>query len=208
LRALYYNGTRATMALFLPIVITLILRGGNFIGLWMGPQYARTSGTVLAILATVLFVAVLNNAAGPIAFGVEKHKTVAKWAIAEAVANLTLSVILAHFVGIYGVAIGTLIPSLVVHLIYWPRYVSKLVNVSCLEVYRNVWGPVILCAVPFAVFSYLVNAFFPARTMVIFILQTMALLPIFGIAIGLMFWDSVKRQILPRVKSVFYANAG
>jgi O-antigen/teichoic acid export membrane protein len=207
LRALYYNGTRATMALSLPIVITLIIRGGNFIGLWMGPQYAKTSGTVLAILATVLFVALPNNAAGPIAFGVEKHKTVAKYAIAEGIANLTLSIVLARWVGIYGVAIGTLVPSLVVHLILWPRYVSKLVDVSCLEVYRNVWGPVILCAVPFAAASYAVDAFVPARNMVMFILQTMALLPIFGIAIGLMFRDNVKRQILPRIKSFFYAHA-
>jgi hypothetical protein len=70
-----------------------------------------------------------------------------------------------------------------------------------------VWGPVFLCAVPFAAVSYAVVALFPARNMVIFILQTMALLPIFGIAIGLMFRDNVKRQILPRIKSYFYANA-
>ena len=40
LRALYVNGTRATLAISLPIVITLIIRGHCFIGLWMGPRYA------------------------------------------------------------------------------------------------------------------------------------------------------------------------
>jgi O-antigen/teichoic acid export membrane protein len=39
LRALYYNGTRATMAVSLPILITLIFRGDNFIGVWMGREY-------------------------------------------------------------------------------------------------------------------------------------------------------------------------
>jgi O-antigen/teichoic acid export membrane protein len=111
LRALYYNGTRATM------VITLILRGGSFIGVWMGPQYSKASGTVLAILATALMFSLQNSAAGAIAFGVEKHKALTKWAIGEAIANLTLSIALARKYGINGVAIGTLIPNLVVQCI-------------------------------------------------------------------------------------------
>jgi O-antigen/teichoic acid export membrane protein len=110
LRALYYNGTRATMAVSLPIVITLIVRGHSFIGVWMGPQYAKSSGTVLAILAIALFFALQNSPAVAIAWGVEKHKTPAKWAFGEGIANLTLSIVLARKFGIYGVAIGTLVP--------------------------------------------------------------------------------------------------
>ena len=68
LRALYYNGTRATMAVSLPIVITLIVRGHSFIGVWMGPQYAKSSGTVLAILAIALFFALQNSPAVAIAW--------------------------------------------------------------------------------------------------------------------------------------------
>jgi O-antigen/teichoic acid export membrane protein len=203
LRALYYNGTRATMALSLPIVITLIIRGGSFIGVWMGPQYARTSGTVLAILAMALLFSLQNTTAGAIAFGISKHQTVAKWAIAEGVANLTLSIVLARKFGIYGVAIGTLVPNLLVNLLLWPSYISRLVNVSRAQVFRDLWGPVFLCAVPFAGASYAVDVLFPARNMGIFVLQTMALLPVFGIAIGLMFRDNVKRQIVPRVRSFF-----
>lgn len=208
LRALYYNGTRATMALALPIVMTLIIRGGSFIGVWMGPQYVRRSGTVLAILATSLLFSLQNLTAGAVAFGVEKHKTVAMWAIGEGIANLALSIVLAIKFGIYGVAIGTLVPSLVTNLVLWPLYVSRLVNVSWSQVYRNVWGPVYLCAVPFAAASYAIDVFWPARNMVVFALQTLLLLPVFGIAIGLMFRDNVKRQILPRIRSFLQANAG
>lgn len=207
LRALYYNGTRAAMAFSLPIVITLIIRGGSFIGVWMGPQYSKTSGTVLAILATALMFSLQNTTAIAIAFGVEKHQAIAKWAMGEAIANLTLSVVLARKFGLYGVAVGTLVPSLFIHLILWPRYVSRLVDVSYVQVFRNLWGPILLCAVPFAAASYVVDVLFPARTMVMFALQTIALLPLFGIAIGLMFRDNVKRQILPRVRSFLYANA-
>jgi len=150
----------------------------------------------------------LSNTTGiSIAFGVEKHQVLAKWALGEAIANLTLSIILARKFGLYGVAIGTLVPSLFVHLILWPRYVSRLVDVGYVQVFRNVLGPVFLCAVPFAVASYAVDILFPARTMLVFVLQTIALLPLFGIAIGLMFRNNVKRQILPIVRSFLYANA-
>ena len=67
LRALYYNGTRATMALSLPIVITFLIRGRTFIGLWMGSQYSKTSGTVLAILATALLFSSNNTTASAVA---------------------------------------------------------------------------------------------------------------------------------------------
>jgi len=207
LRALYFNGTRATLAISLPIVLTLIIRGHSFIGLWMGPEYAKSSGTVLAILATALLISLQNLTAGSIALGTEKHKVIAWWAIGEGVANLALSIALARKFGLTGVALGTLIPSLVVHLFMWPNYVSRLVSVSFFQVYWNVWGPVFLCAVPFALASYAVNTRSHAHNMTMFILQTIALLPIFFVTVGLMFRDNVKRHIVPRVRSFFYAHA-
>lgn len=203
LRSLYYNGTRATMAISLPILVTLLVRGHSFIGLWMGPQYSHTSGTVLVILAAALVFSLSNNPAGAIAYGTEKHKTIAKWAIGEAITNLTLSMVLAHYIGIYGVALGTLIPSLFVHVILWPRYVSKMVDVTTFEVYWKVWGPMFVTVTPFAVASYVVNVVAPAHNIAIFFLQTLALLPIFFGMGALVFRDAVKRQILPRVRSLF-----
>jgi len=102
---------------------------------------------------------------------------------------------------------GTLLPSLAVNLIFWPRYVSQLVDISCREVFLNVWGPVFLSAVPFAVASYAVDAFFPVRNMTSFILQTIALLPIFVVSVSWIFRNSVKRRILPVIKSYFQVEA-
>jgi O-antigen/teichoic acid export membrane protein len=201
LRALYYNGTRAAIAITVPIVITFLVRGESFIAVWMGPQYSHASGIVLAILATGLQFTLSNSAAAAIAWGVEKHKAVALWAIPEALANFTLSIVLARKIGIFGVAIGTLAPSLVVQLILWPRYVSRLVDVTWIEVYRKVWAPIFLSAIPFAAASYAVNKLYPPATMAMFVLQTIALLPVFGITIGLVFRNSIKRQVLPRIWS-------
>ena len=55
----------------------------------------------------------------------DKHKPVAKWAVIEAVLNLSLSLILVKTIGIYGVAWGTSIAMAFVHLIFWPNMCIK-----------------------------------------------------------------------------------
>jgi O-antigen/teichoic acid export membrane protein len=207
LLGLYKNGTRATMMISLPILVTLVVRGPSFIGLWMGPQYAHKSGTVLIILASSLFFSYANRTAGSIAFGIEKHKEMAIWSVGEGVANLTLSIILVHWYGIYGVAVGTLIPSLVIQVGLWPRHISKLVGLSAFEVLWNVWMPMFLSVIPFAAATYAVGALFPARNLAVFFLQIIATLPVFFVTVGLIFRSYVRTQILPRMRSLFFAEA-
>ena len=204
---LYKNGTRATLMISLPILITFIVRGPTFIGLWMGPEYAHSSGIVLIILSIALFFSYANRTAGAIAFGVEKHKTTALWSIGEGVANLALSILLVHWYGIYGVAIGTMVPSLFVQVILWPRYISKLVGLSSFEVISQIWGPMLLASIPFAIASYAISILFPAHSLAVFFLQVLATLPIFFLTVALVFRVYVRSQILPRVRSLFIAEA-
>ncbi len=207
LLGLYKNGTRATLMISLPILITFITRGPGFIGLWMGPEYAHSSGVVLIVLSIALFFSYANRTAGAIAFGVEKHKTTALWSIGEGVANLALSILLVHRYGIYGVAIGTMVPSLFVQVILWPRYISKLVGLSSFEVIGQIWGPMLLASIPFAIASYAINILAPAHSLAIFFLQVFATLPIFFLTVALVFRVYVRSQILPRVRSLFIAEA-
>ncbi len=207
LKALYRNGTRALLSISLPILVTLMIRGRTFIGLWMGPMYTERSGTVLMILAVALFFSLPNNTAAAIAYGVEKHKITAKWSIFEAVTNLLLSMTLAHWFGLYGVALGTLIPSLFVQLIIWPFVLAKAVGIGGPGTVFSTWSPMFLAAIPFALASYFVNQLFPPHRMSIFFLQTFLLLPVFLITVSLIFRDYVRSAVLPRVQSFFAANA-
>jgi O-antigen/teichoic acid export membrane protein len=206
LRSLYYTGTRATLGLALPILITLIIRGHTFIGLWMGPDYAHLAGNILIILAFPIMFSYANRTAVSIAFGIEKHKKSAIWAIGEGVANLALSIALVHWFGIYGVAVGTMIPSLFVQLFLWPRFVHELVGVKASDVYLRVWAPMFLAAVPFAIVSYAVNEYFPTRSVLIFMLQSAAMLPVFVGVIALIYRRSFGTQIMPRIRSFMLAR--
>jgi O-antigen/teichoic acid export membrane protein len=168
LQRLLLRGSQAALGLMLPIGITLLLRGKTFIGLWMGPQYSHTSGTILQILLISQFFTIANSTAGQIAYGVDKHKSVAKSAAIEAVFNLTLSLILVKTIGIYGVAWGTAISMSVVHLIFWPRYVRKELGIPIRTYVWEAWIKITLCAVPFAVASVLVDRHLHVSSQVIF----------------------------------------
>jgi O-antigen/teichoic acid export membrane protein len=204
---LYKNGTRAMLMVALPILITLILRGPSFIGLWMGPQYSHQSGIVLIILCIPLFFSYANKTAGAIAFGIEKHKMGSFWAVGEGVANLTLSIILVHWYGIYGVAVGTLVPSLIVNFVFWPRYISHLVGLNYFEVVWKVWAPMFLSSVPFIIATYAVGVLWPAHSLPVFFLQVICTLSIFIATIGLMYRTYVRNQILPKIRSFLFAEA-
>lgn len=207
LLSLYKNGTRAILAISLPIMITLMIRGPVFIGLWMGPKYARESGMVLLLLCIARVFSFANRTGSAIAFGIEKHKVPAIWAIGEGIANLTLSIVLARWMGLYGVALGTLIPSLFVQILLWPGYIATMVGISRFEVLAKVWTPVLLASMPFAAATLAVNVFFTAHSLIAFILQILLVLPIYFLMLGFTFRSYFRTQILPRVRAFFVAEA-
>jgi O-antigen/teichoic acid export membrane protein len=118
----------------------------------------------------------------------------------EGAANLTLSALLIKPFGIYGVAIGTLIPSLFFQLIVFPNYLSELLHVSAMRAITRAWGPVFLAAVPFGLASWMLREY-PAAHLLGFFAQTAAILPLFFIALALIFHRKVTSDILPLVSS-------
>src|SRR5262249_25465487 len=69
LHRLLIHGTQGAMLLALPIEIVLFFRGPTFIRLWMGEQYAATSGHILQILLIAQIFALANYTSGGIAYG-------------------------------------------------------------------------------------------------------------------------------------------
>src|SRR5207244_336799 len=120
LRRLLIQGTRATLLVGLPIQVALFFGGHTFIGLWVGSEYANISGRILQILLVAQAFAIANYTSFNIVCGLGKHKPVALMGLAEATANLVLSIVLVRQIGLEGVAWGTVIPSMAIHLLFWP----------------------------------------------------------------------------------------
>jgi O-antigen/teichoic acid export membrane protein len=192
LQKLLLRGTQAMLGLMLPIGLTLLLRGKTFIGLWMGPQYSETSGTVLQILLISQFFTIANSTAGQIAYGVDKHKSVATWAAIEAALNLGLSIVLVKTTGLYGVAWGTSISQAVIHLIFWPRFVRRELGVPVRTFLWEGWGKITLFSVPFGIASAAADRYWHPRSLLEFFSQIFVTLPVYFIFTLWIFKDEVK----------------
>jgi hypothetical protein len=71
----------------------------------------------------------------------------------------------------------------------------------------KVWAPMFLSSVPFIIATYAVGAFYPTHNRAVFFLQVLGTLPVFFLTIGLVFRTYVRSQILPKVRSLFFAEA-
>jgi len=195
LRRLVLHGTRAALVIALPIEAALFFRGNTFIRLWMGDQYAVQSGTVMKILLLSVLFASANTTSVGIVFGMAKHKRIAFWAIGEAVANLTLSVILVRRMGIYGVAWGSAIPSVFCELVLWPAYISKLLSIPLRTFLWQTWIRTGLTAVPFTVACVVAEHYWPVHSLFMFFVQIAALLPLVPLSLWLMFRKELMAQL-------------
>jgi O-antigen/teichoic acid export membrane protein len=192
LQKMLMRGTQATLGLVLPIALTLIFRGATFITLWMGPQYAKISETVLRILMISLFFSTANSTAGSIIMAMDKHKPLARWAMYEAISNLVLSIILVKTVGLYGVAWGTSISMAVAHLIFWPSYVKKVLGVPIKTYIWDGWIKITLCSIPFGIVCAAAERYWPAKNLVVFFTQIIVTLPVYVICVAAIFRSEVR----------------
>jgi len=187
LRKLLIQGTRASLVLFLPISYALIFRGQTFIGLWMGHEYAAISGRILQILLLNYMLTTANVTSGNIAYGLAKHRPIMVWALIEAAVNLGLSIVLARRIGVYGVAWGTAISGVICNLLFWPRYIGRLAEISTGEYLWKAWAPAVMASVPFAIACWCEERYLTATSLPIFFLQILWILPL-CFATSLLLW--------------------
>jgi O-antigen/teichoic acid export membrane protein len=162
----------------------------------MGPEYGQRSALLLKVLIIPVTFSLANSVAIGMAFGTEKRKPIAIYAIGEGLANLILSILLGKAYGPIGVAFGTLIPSLWVQVIIWPGYVSKLVSVSRRELMLNVWVPMAAASIPFVFATALLEQYSKPGSTITFFGETAAILPIFGACA----FYVMRGEVLPRIR--------
>jgi O-antigen/teichoic acid export membrane protein len=109
LQAILLVGTRLSLATVIPIGGTLFLKAEELVAAWVGPEFAE-SAVVLRVLAATVIIRVGASTANTVLKGTGKHRLVAATAVATALTNLALSLVLVRSIGLLGVAIGTLIP--------------------------------------------------------------------------------------------------
>ncbi len=164
--------SRTGSMVVLPVALTFMLRGSSFIGLWMGPQYAELSGKVLWVLSLALLFWAANSVTGGSMLGLSKHKPLVPAMLFEGFLNLCLSIFLVRgSLGILGVAWGTVIPNFISSLIFWPWYIRRTLQIDPLAYAVSAWLRPGIAILPFAIASFAIEHFLPAKTLFVFFLQ-------------------------------------
>ncbi len=178
IQSVVLKGARFTTLAILPIVLTFILRGSSFIGLWMGPQFGPHSGAILRILAVALWAQGGYSIVVSTMFGLNRHKGLVPFFLVEAIVNLGLSIWLVQRIGIIGVAWGTAVPGLVVSLLGGAWYLRRTLGIGIPIFWFNAWIRPTLSMLPFALGSYVIERVWPAPNLAVFFLQVAAALPL------------------------------
>jgi O-antigen/teichoic acid export membrane protein len=147
LRLLYIVGSRLILALCLPLLCVVTTLAGPLLTLWVGAKYADNA-PIVVILALAGLLEVSCWPGRSILQGIAHHRGIAAASVCAAVANLGLSLLLIRYYGIVGVALGTLIPTIIVYLGFiWP-HTLRVIGVSVPELSRQVLLPALLPTLP------------------------------------------------------------
>ena len=149
LKGVLLGGTKASVAIGLPVCIGFIMLGETFINLWMGPSYGAQAGAVLAVLAVGHLVNLPYYTISGILYGLGQHKHIAVYRIMEGAANLALSITLVQSLGLVGVALGTAIPQMIVAAALLPRMLATRLPFSLPDYYRWTYLRPFVAAIPF-----------------------------------------------------------
>ncbi len=135
----------------------IIFYSKYFIARWLGPGY-ESSYYVCVILCISATIALMQTTSVGLLYGISKHHFYAIANICEGVLNLILSLILVKHYGIYGVALGTAIETVIFKLLIQPVYICKLIHLSFYRFYINtIIITSIKLAVPLLLYYYLIS---------------------------------------------------
>ena len=139
MRSLLVDGTRVALVPALMINVAVAVCGGDLLRAWVGPQFEAAAG-VLLLLVTAMTLTVPQLVASTVLTMGGQEKFTAAAAAASCFLNVGLSVFLAPRLGLEGVALATLVTTVVVDLLLVLRRACRTVEVSALPyLSRSIW---------------------------------------------------------------------
>ena len=163
IRSLYIVSTRLTLAMFIPIGLSLVVLAKPILALWVGEAYSAYSHLVF-ILTLASLIDVSLWPAGLVVQGMARHKPAALLALAAGFSNLAASVVLIRLLGLTGVALGTLIPTTVFCLAFVTPYYLRVMDVSPRELISRAYLPALGPAIPAIVVAYILRELLAPQT--------------------------------------------
>jgi len=119
-QAAYLLGTRTALTLALPPAVFLLAEGPTLLTAWLGPAVGQPSGVILQLLVIAYLPSMLNSAGLPYALGMGLHRLVGIALLSEGLLKVGLSILWLRELGPAGIALATLVASLIHQGLLWP----------------------------------------------------------------------------------------
>ena len=146
-RRILVDGTRFLLAIAVPFIALLFFYADAIVVRWMGPEFAESVPLLRILLLAVLFSSIQLNAANVLGMTGE-HRLVAFAMGGSAVLNLILSIVLIQRFGLTGVALGTLLATLVAELLLVMPRACRAQGIGLGSFLRNAIWPTMPALVP------------------------------------------------------------
>ncbi|NMT63784.1 oligosaccharide flippase family protein [Marinobacter orientalis] len=113
IQSIYLVSSKVVAGLVVAIGVGVALVGTPFLALWIGPEYTEKSDIIILLLVIFVSLPMLNPFCSRYLTAINEHGIFAKLMPISAVINVGLSVVLVQYYGIVGVAVGSVLPALV-----------------------------------------------------------------------------------------------
>jgi O-antigen/teichoic acid export membrane protein len=150
LREMLLRSTRLLALLSILGGVLLLVDGRSLLRIWVGKEFV-SAYPVLAVLTVGYIINLAQHPTLLVVIAKGRHGPLGWWSIAEGVANIVLSIVWGMSYGLLGVAMGTIVPMLVVKIIIQPWYALKAAEMSAWEYFSKGLGRPLLVGLLFIV---------------------------------------------------------
>ncbi|HAR63406.1 MAG TPA: hypothetical protein DF296_05705 [Candidatus Margulisbacteria bacterium] len=202
------QSNRLLTAISTLILIPLLVYIKPILFIWLKLS-DHTAAICSAILLVSMFIMViLRSSSVQVLIMSDEHKSLTKVAIIECTANLLLSIILIRYIGIIGVAIGTIIPNAVLAFVYNVPKACKFANVSLWKYVKESFGSAIAIGMIVILIAYQLYRFhYPDTIFLLFLYSSLVSITylILYYIIGAHKWEKaqlhnyIKEKLLPNL---------
>lgn len=198
MRRSIFTGTRLGICSGGFALFGLVVWGKAFINCWMGHAYVDAY-PVLVILSIAMFLEMWQSTTVNALYATLHQKTYAKVNLSEALANLVLSLMLAPRLGMIGIALGTLIPSIVVRGIVQPYIIERKLGIPVRSYYamslRTGINTVACLVIPAVIAMRFLRPDYPSIFLTAGLSACVFALPLWYLEFGLFGRDQIRARV-------------
>lgn len=139
--------TRGALQITLPVGVAIALFAEDIVGLWLGKSAPPVTTQIIVVLVAVQAATLAGAPAEKVLLGVGRVRAIGMLALAEGLANVSLTVFLVSRYGAVGAALGTLLTSAVLAPVKFPL-VCRAIGCSTAEFLRRSVAAAVLSSLP------------------------------------------------------------